>query len=96
MLRPITSDPLTNRAGRYINTESPRPIELTVSSSGYRVLMDWSDWVGMNKEQLNEFSLSEWVEPTVRIVCLISKAFSVYPMLRLEGMSEFCCRVSNS
>jgi len=47
--------------------------------------MYWSYLAGVNKGQLDEFSRSERAEPTVRIVCLISKAFSVYPILRLEG-----------
>ena len=47
--------------------------------------MYWGYLAGTNKGQLDEFSRSEWVEPTVRIICLISKAFSVYPISRLEG-----------
>jgi len=53
-------------------------------SPGYHVSMHWSYWVGMNKGQSDGFGRSE-VEPAVRIVCLMSKALSVYPILRLEG-----------
>jgi len=56
-----------------------------ISSSDYCGLIYWSYLAGTNKGQLDEFSRSEWVEPTVRILCLISKAFSVYPISRLGG-----------
>jgi len=57
--------------------------------------MYWSDWVGMNKGRLDEFGRSEWVEPTVRIVCYIIEGFLGLPNFAARRVTGFCRRVSN-
>ena len=90
MPRTISSDPLTDRAGRYINTESPRPIGPTVSSSGYRVLMYWSDWVNKGVQSVR-------VGGTNGAYCMLDiEGFLGSPYVAARRVSGFCRRVPNS